>query len=226
MKLDERQVELFRIYAEELQEWNQKINLVSAATIDQIVPVHFLDSLSCIKSGRFKAKAKVADVGAGAGFPGIPLRIASPAISLTLVDASRKKVDFLEALLEKLALSQVQVVWQRAEEFARISSNRGSYDIVVTRAVAALAVLLEYSLPLLKLGGAVVAQKGRPEAGELDEGRAAASILGGKIVPPLTVHVPYLEGDRNLIIVEKTANTPEKYPRRAGVPEKRPLGQT
>ncbi len=225
LKLDPKQIERFRVYFDELQAWNRKINLVSAATIDKIVPVHFLDSISCIKSGRVSHGSKIADVGAGGGFPGIPLKVVCPSISITLVEASRKRAQFLEALLRQLDLAEAQVVCTRAEEFAKISSNRESYDIVVARAVAALSVLLEYGLPLLKLGGALVAQKGKVDAQELETAGRAAAVLGGEITQPMRVSVPYLGGERHLIIVQKESETPATYPRRPGIPTKRPLGR-
>jgi 16S rRNA (guanine527-N7)-methyltransferase len=225
LELDPRQIGLFQTYLEELEAWNRRINLVSAATIESIIPSHFLDSLSCIKSGRFGSDADVIDIGAGAGFPGIPLKIVCPQISITLIEAARKKVNFLDTVIDKLGLLRAKAVCMRAEEFAKISSNRESYDIVVTRAVAALPVLLEYGLPLLKLGGVLVAQKGKLNTEELKAGERAASMLGGKTVSAMSISVPYLNSERNLIVVEKSSQTPLNYPRRPGIPAKRPLGR-
>lgn len=225
LELNAEQIELFDIYLAELKKWNKRISLTSIVADNEIVSRHFLDSLSCIASRRIKPFSRVADIGAGAGLPGIPLKIVLPSLSLTLVDSSQKKAHFLEALVKELGLVGTEVVCQRAEEFGKVSSNRESYDIVVARAIAVLPVLLEYGMSLLKLGGFLVAQKGKLDPEELKQSDKAAMVLGGRIEPVLAVEVPFLVGERHLVIVEKQEATPLKYPRRTGTPRKRPLGR-
>lgn len=225
VKLDEEQIELLQVYLEELKRWNKVINLTSIAADERIVSTHFLDSISCLKSERIKPKARIVDLGAGAGFPGLPIKIVWPALQLTLVDSSKKKTDFLRFLVKKLRLKGAEVVCQRAEDFARESSNRESYDIVVARAVSSLPVLAEISLPLLKVGGALIAQKGKEITEELEQGAKAAAILGGEIEKAQRVDIPFLDSVRHLIIIGKVSATALKYPRRTGVPRKRPLGR-
>jgi 16S rRNA (guanine527-N7)-methyltransferase len=225
VEFNAEQIELFLIYLVELKKWNKKINLTSIVEDEKIVSSHFLDSMSCLVSKRISPASKMVDLGAGAGFPGIPLKIACPPLCLTLIDSSKKKADFLKFLVKKLKLKNVEVVCKRAEEFAKASSNREDYDIVVARAVSFLPVLIEYSLPLLKIGGALIAQKGRKDEEELERGRKAASILGGEIEKILKVDVPFLDEERHLVIVGKASATPLKFPRRTGVPQKRSLGK-
>lgn len=225
LELDAEQIELFNRYLTELKKWNKRISLTSIAPDNQVVARHFLDSLSCIASRRISPLSRVADIGAGAGLPGIPLKIVQPSLKLTLVDSSQKKARFLESLVKELGLGGTEVVCQRAEEFSKVSSNRESYDIVVARAIAVLPVLLEYGMSLLKLGGFLIAQKGKLDPEELKQSDKAAMVLGGRIEPALVVDVPFLAGERHLVIVEKQEATPLKYPRRTGVPRKRPLGR-
>ncbi len=225
IELNTEQIELFQTYLAELKSWNKKVNLTSVTTDNKIISKHFLDSISCFVSKRIRPSSKVVDLGAGAGLPGVPLKIACPPLYLTLIDSSKKKSNFLKFLVKKLNLDNTQVICQRVEEFAKESSNRESYDIVVARAVSPLPVLLEYSLPLLKLGGALVAQKGKEGERELEQGAKAASLLGGKIEKVQRVDVPFLGGERHLVIVEKQSATPWNFPRRTGVPSKKPLGR-
>lgn len=225
LELNEEQIELFRIYLAELEKWDRKAGLTSIIGAENIVPIHLLDSMSCLLSGRISPASTLVDIGAGAGLPGIPLKIAQPSICLTLVDSVKKKTDFLRYLMTKLQLENAVVVRRRVEEFARESSNRGRYDIVVARAVSSLPVLIEYSLPLLKAGGALIAQKGKKNEEEVMRGAAAAKVLGGEIEKIIKVEVPYVQGERHLVVVAKVQETPPDFPRRAGLPKRRPLGQ-
>lgn len=226
VRLSDKQRRHFQIYLEELQAWNNKANLTSVEGSDDIVIRHFLDSISCVLSKRIDHFSKLVDIGAGAGFPGIPIKIVSPSICLVLVDSVKKKTDFLTSLVEKLCLTNTSIIRQRAEEYARESSNRETYDIVVARAVSELPVIIEYGLPLLKPGGALIAQKGKIKEAELKKGARAATLLGGSIAEVKSVEVPFLDEERNLVIVEKQRVSPLDYPRRVGVPSKRPLGET
>jgi len=226
LRISGKQKELFQIYLEELLAWNNKINLTSVEGADNIVIRHFLDSLSCLLSKRIVSSSKLIDLGAGAGFPGAPIKIVCPSICLTLVDSAKKKTDFLRCLVKKLGLADTLIVRQRAEEYARESSNRETYDIVVARAVSELPVIIEYSLPLLKSGGALIAQKGKFDEVEYEKGTRAATLLGGTVLEVKRIEVPFLDEQRHLVVVEKQQVSPLDYPRRTGIPSKRPLGET
>ena len=217
VELSAEQVRQFEVYLEQLREWNKKINLTSVTKELDIVTHHFLDSLSCVKSGRIRPSVRLVDIGAGAGFPGIPLKLVVPSISATLVDSSRKKAVFLESLVKELGLENIDVVNQRVEEFGKESSNRESYDIVVARALSSLPVLVEYSLPLLKLNGALIAQMGKKDDAQLKRGSEAASILGGAIEEVLRVDVPFLEKERHLVIIGKNSQLLRVFPADPGL---------
>jgi len=216
----------FRVYYQELIEWNQRFNL-TAITDDEGVQVrHFLDSLSCLLAlpeADLQAGARVVDVGSGAGFPGLPLKIVCPGMHLTLVEATRKKADFLRHLTARLGLRRVEVVCARAEELGRLPEHRERYDWAVARAVAEMPTLAEYLLPLVRVGGAAVAQKGEGGPAEVQAAEAAICLLGGHVRRLLPVHLHGLAETRYLVVVDKVAATTEKYPRRPGVPAKRPL---
>jgi len=226
VRLENKQKELFQIYLEELEIWKNKANLTSVKGSNNIVIRHFLDSISCFLSERIDFSSKLVDIGAGAGFPGIPIKIVSPGICLVLVDSAKKKADFLTNLVKKLCLTNTTMIRQRAEEYARESSNRETYDIVVARAVSELPVIIEYGLPLLKPGGALIAQKGKMKVAELEKGERAAILLGGTIAEVKSIRVPFLDEERHLVIVEKQHVSSPEYPRRVGIPSKRPLGET
>ena len=167
--------------------------------------------------------ARYIDIGAGAGFPGLPLKIVHPQMKLTLLEATGKKVNFLEDIVGKLGLREVDIVRGRAEELGQQPTHREGYDMALARAVAQFPVLLEYALPLLKVGGIFVAQKGVEIEDEVEAAQPAMKILGGAVNKVRAVHLPGLEDPRHLVVVEKVASTPERYPRRAGIPAKRPL---
>lgn len=226
IRFDHKQKELFQIYLEELQVWNNRANLTSIKESENIVIRHFLDSVSCLLSERIDFSSKLVDIGAGAGFPGIPIKIVSPSVCLALIDSAKKKTDFLISLLKKLHLTNTSVIRQRIETYARESSNRETYDIVVARAVSELPIIIEYALPLLKKKGVLIAQKGKIREIELKRGARAAILLGGSIEEVKTVEVPFLDEERHLVIVEKQQVSPLDYPRRVGIPSKRPLGET
>lgn len=225
--LKEHHLALFQTYYEELVEWNRRFNLTAITDYEGVQIRHFLDSLSCLLAlprAELQAGARVIDVGTGAGFPGLPLRIVCPGIRLTLLEATRKKVDFLEHLLGRLGLSDVEVIHARAEDLAHRPGYRERYDWAIARALAEMPTLLEYLLPLVRVRGAMLAQKGENAPAEVHSAEAALRILGGRVRKLVPVDLHGLAETRYLVIVEKVAATPEKYPRRPGIPEKRPLG--
>lgn len=224
--LQAEHIEAFRLYYQELLEWNQRFNL-TAITDDTGVQVrHFLDSISCLlalEPGEHFAGKRVIDVGTGAGFPGVPLKVLCPAMRLTLVEATIKKAHFLEHIVERLGLENVDVVHARAEELGRNPRHRERYDWALARAVADLPILAEYLLPLVKVGGRVLAQKGEGAPAEVQRGDLAVTQLGGCVRRLVQVDLHGLAETRYLVLLDKIAATPPKYPRRPGMPTKRPL---
>ncbi len=227
-------LQTFQSHYEELIEWNQKFNLTAVTEYEHVQIRHFLDSLTCLlgigtnKGGRWwpgvpEPSTRVIDVGSGAGFPGLPLKTLYPNLALTLLEATGKKAEFLEHLVTQLRLAQVMVVRGRAEEMGRDEAHRESYDLVLARAVADLPVLVEYLLPLCRLGGKCIAQKGSSAHEELRMAQHAISLLGGEVHYVIPVELPGLAETRHLVVINKVARTPQKYPRRPGMPSKRPL---
>ncbi len=223
INLDERQSQTFETYYRELIDWNAHTNLTAITDREQVIVKHFMDSLSIAKVLHPAAPVSLVDVGTGAGFPGIPLKIAFPAIDLTLLEATRKKVDFLNHVITHLHLRDARAVQIRAEDAGQDSAYRERYDNAVARAVADLPTLLEYALPLVRVGGAFIAQKGIAVDDEIARSSTALARLGGRVREITPVQLPGLE-PRYLIVVDKVAPTPAGYPRRAGIPDKKPLG--
>ncbi len=224
ISLDRIQMRTFESYLEFLLEWNQRINLTAITDPEEIWVKHFLDSLSCLKAIPAGKELRIVDVGTGAGFPGIPLKIAVPEIRLTLVEAAGKKAEFCRLLAARLQLGDVAILHARAEELGCHPDHREQYDWAVARAVAGLPVLAEYLLPLVKVGGRALAQKGESGPAEADSAADAMQILGGRLEKILPVELPGIAEKRFLILMEKQTPTPAKYPRRAGAPSKKPLG--
>ena len=216
------QLDQFARYTDLLIDWNLRFNLTSIVEPRDIVIKHFLDSLSAVRAIP-PGPIKLIDVGAGAGLPGLPIKLARPEISLTLLEATRKKCDFLKAVIGDLQLSDVKVVNARAEEAAQMDKHREQHDIAVARAVAEMPTLIEYLLPFARVGGLALAQKSKEAARETQRAAAAIAALGGQLREVLPVVVPELNESRYLVIVEKVAATPAQYPRRTGVPSKKPL---
>ena len=228
LDLSEAQLQAFRTYYEELVAWNARFNLTAIADCRQVQIRHFLDSLSCllVLDRWFPSDApapRVIDVGAGAGFPGMALKLLRPDWDLTLVDSARKKVQFLEHMVQVLQLRGVTVLWARAEELGQDPAHREQCDVAVGRAVADLPVLAEYLLPFCRVGGVMVAPKGLKAKAEVRTAQQAIGTLGGRVVEVRKVDVPELEEARYLVVVEKIASTAARYPRRPGIPSKRPL---
>ncbi len=221
--LDTERIGQFQKYLELLIEWNARFNLTAITDPGEIVVQHFLDSLSLLATGLITQEMAVLDMGTGAGFPGIPLKIAVPDIELTLVDSVNKKIIFLNELIGELRLGKTKALHGRAEDLGKQPSMRESYDIVVSRAVAELRVLLEYTLPFVKLRGWCIFNKGPGAQEEMKAAGRAASVLGGGDLTCIPVMVPFSEKTHNLVTIRKEKPTPEKYPRPAGKPKKDPL---
>ena len=224
LTLSPGQVDSFAWYARELQAWNEKYNLTAITDPGQIEVKHFLDSLSCLLVERFRPPARVIDVGTGAGFPGLPLKIMFPGFQLKLVESIGKKADFCRHVIAGLSLDGVEVLTGRAEELGQSTDLRASQDWALARAVAGLPTLLEYVVPFLKLGGQAILQKGAAGPAEVHESGAALQLLGAEIEAVLPVELPRVPETRYLILVNKCSATPAAYPRRVGVPSRRPLG--
>jgi len=223
LPLSQDQVEAYTKYFDLLIEWNQQINLTAITQPDQVAVKHMIDSISCFDSSVFFAGARMIDVGTGAGFPGLPLKIFQSDLGLTLLDSLNKRVKFLQCVVDELKLDNTTVIHARAEEGARQKQYREQFDVAVSRAVARLTVLCEYCLPFVKIGGYFVALKGLQYAAEVDEAKRAIEILGGKLEKILPVKLPGLDDVRAVLYIKKIKKTPTVYPRKAGTPEKSPL---
>lgn len=223
VKLTAVQQDQFRRYETLLLAWNERMNLTALRTPALVQQYHFLDSLTCVSvMGNLNGRALI-DVGTGAGFPGVPLKIVYPQMQLVLVESVKKKTRFLYALIDELQLKNVHVVPDRAELLARQAAHRARYDWAVARAVADMRVLAEYLLPFCRLGGTMLAQKGSGAPAETDAAAAAIRLLGGGEPRLRPVQLPDDDASRYLVVVPKVGETPSKYPRRVGVPAKRPL---
>lgn len=220
--ISEDQLSQFEIYYARLLEWNNRFNLTSITGYEEIQTRHFLDSLSVILANKELNNKKIIDVGTGAGFPGLALKIVFPDMHLTLLEATKKKTDFLTGLCEELQLKDVLVINDRAENIGHDIEHRENYDIAVSRAVASLDVLCELSLPFCRIGGHFIALK-RNAGAEVAAASPALTLLGGRLKQCLVVNSDALPEGGELVIIEKTKNTPDRFPRRNGIPGKRPL---
>jgi 16S rRNA (guanine527-N7)-methyltransferase len=225
--VDDAQVARFRRYRELLLDWNTRINLTAITDPAEVATRHFLDSLTvalALPDGMRAGKSRLLDVGAGAGFPGVPLAIAFPDWRVTLLEATGKKVRFLEAAIADLGLSNARAVQGRAEELAREPAYRAQFDVVTARAVATLPTLLEYCAPFARVGGLTIAPKKGELAGEIATGARAAKLLGARLLEAVRVTVPPLVDGRVLLVAIQQRPCPPQYPRAAGAPTKHPLG--
>jgi len=224
LRLGTEQEKALEWYAAELLRWNKRFNLTAIRSPEEVRVKHFLDSLSVLTATGCLNGKRVVDVGTGAGFPGLVLKVACPQMRLTLVEAVGKKLDFCKHVAAALGLEGVEFLHARAEEVGRQEAHRGAYDVAVARAVARLPVLAEYLLPLVRLGGVMVAQKGETALQEAQMAQCAFATLGGSLEKVQKVKLPSVAEKRYLVLARKVAPTPARYPRRPGVPRKRPIG--
>ena len=221
--LTAEQIGQFSVYHEMLLDWNTRMNLTALTAPEDVAVKHIIDSLMAYDAARFDGARTLIDVGTGAGLPGIPLAVYAPHLTVTLLDSLNKRVRFLTEVTAAMGLQNVRCIHARAEEAARTVEHRAAYDIVVSRAVARLPVLLEYTLPFVRVGGTLLALKGRAYAEEQKEARRAAEVLGGGRITARPVHLPGLDDVRAILTVTKERQTPAAYPRGGGAPARRPL---
>lgn len=221
IKLNEEQIQKFYTYMNLLIEWNEKINLTAITKPEEIILKHFVDCLTISKY--IETNSKLIDVGTGAGFPGIPLKIYRSDLKVTLVDSLNKRLNFLNEVINSLKLKNIETIHARAEELGRNKGYREKFDIATSRAVANLSTLSEYLLPFIKVGGKCICMKGADIDGELDNAKKAIEVLGGKVVGKEVFNLPQSDLGRSIIVIEKTKNTPGKFPRKPGTPAKEPI---
>lgn len=226
LRLTAAQLAALETYEAELITWNQKVNLTAIDQPEKIRVKHFLDSLTCVLVMRDTPMARVIDVGSGAGFPGLPLKIVYPSMRLTVVESVGKKAMFCQHIVDTLGLKGVEVLQERAEVIGKQEQHRQNYDWALARAVAVMPVLMEYLLPLVRIGGYALAMKGESAPAEAHEAEHAIKVFGGHLRQLVPVTLPSVEDERYLVVIDKVAATPEKYPRRVGIPAKRPLSTT
>lgn len=222
-RLTTAQISAFERYEKELLDWNTRFNLTAIKDPEKIRIKHFLDSLTCICGLRDTSMERVIDIGSGAGFPGLPLKIIYPGMHLTLVESVGKKVNFCRHVVQTLGLEGVEVIQERAEILGQSRAFREKYDWAIARAVAIMPVLMEYLLPLVRVGGAAMAMKGESGPAEAHAAEHAIRVLGGHLRKLMPITLPGVVDERYLLIVDKVAATPSGFPRRTGIPTKKPL---
>jgi len=223
LELSPSQLSQYEIYYQELVAWNKRVNLTHITDYEEVQIKHFLDSLTVTLAWPPATGSRLIDVGTGAGIPGIPLKIVFPAIRLVLLEAVSKKVAFLQHILQKLGLDDVEIVVGRAEEVAHLAQYREQFDLVLSRAVAPLPTVVELTLPFCALGGSFIAQKKGDIDLEIAQAAKAISLLGGRLREVRKVDLAEFADKRHLVVIDKMSLTPPKYPRRPGIPAKRPL---
>ena len=223
MSLSEEQYNKFIKYMKLIQEWNEKVNLTAITEDEEVVKKHFIDCIKAYKCEELKNAKTIIDVGTGAGFPGIPIKIMFPHLQITLLDSLNKRLKFLNNVIDELGLESIETVHGRAEDIARKEEFREQYDLCVSRAVANLSTLSEYCIPFIAKNGKFISYKSSISSEEIQNAKSAIKILGGVVVEEKTVHLPCSDMDRTFVVVNKTNNTGKKYPRKAGTPSKEPL---
>lgn len=223
LTVNEQQKKQFVQFYEYLVEKNKVMNLTGITEFEEVLTKHFVDSLACVKALDLNGRKSVIDIGTGAGFPGVPLKIMFPEVAFTLLDSLKKRVNFLEETFALTGLSKIEAIHGRAEEYARNKNYREKFDVCVSRAVSNLATLSEYCLPYVKKGGFFISYKSGKIQEETEAAEKAVKILGGQIKDVIYFTLPDSEIERSLVVIEKIKNTPPKYPRKAGTPAKEPL---
>lgn len=223
VSLTEKQIKQFLIYYEMLIEKNKVMNLTAITEYEDVLKKHFVDSVSIVKAMDLSCSLSVIDVGTGAGFPGLALKLAFPGLKVTLLDSLNKRIHFLNEVIEELGLDGVETIHGRAEDYAKPGKLREQFDLCVSRAVANLSTLCEYCLPFVKVSGLFVSYKSEKISEELTTAKRAISVLGGSIEKQVEFMLPASDSYRNLVLVRKEEKTPVKYPRKAGIPAKEPL---
>lgn len=223
IELNNCQIDQFIKYYELLVEWNGFMNLTTITDYDEVFKKHFIDSLSLIKAYDVSKDAKVIDVGTGAGFPGLALKIAYPSLKVTLLDSLNKRINFLNEVIQKLELKDTETIHGRAEDYAKPGKLREKFDLCVSRAVANLTTLSEYCLPYVKVGGEFISYKSEKMEEEMKNAKGAIYLLGGKFERCEEFYLPDSDIYRNLVVIKKVKETSKKYPRKAGLPSKEPL---
>lgn len=223
LELNETQLQQFERYYELLVEWNKVMNLTAITEYEEVYEKHFLDSLAIVKVEDINKVESIIDIGTGAGFPGIPLKIAFPHLKVVLLDSLNKRINFLNTVIEELGLENVETLHGRAEDYAKKAEYREQADLCVSRAVANLSTLSEYCLPYVKVDGKFIPYKSGEITTEADEAKKAVSILGGNVKKILKFHLPDSDITRSFVVIEKKKATPKKYPRKAGLPSREPL---
>lgn len=221
--LYEKQISQFMTYYDLLVEWNSFMNLTAITEFNEVIDKHFIDSLAICEYVDFKNGDSLIDIGTGAGFPGIPLKIVFPELRITLLDSLNKRIKFLDTVIESLGLENVETIHGRAEDFAKQQSYREKYDFVISRAVANLATLSELCIPFAKEDKYFISYKAEKCNEELEDAKKAISILGGKVEKQIEYKLPDTDMNRNLLLIKKVKSTPKKYPRKAGTPAKEPI---
>ncbi|RDC50787.1 16S rRNA (guanine(527)-N(7))-methyltransferase RsmG [Acinetobacter sp. RIT592] len=223
LKCSDETIDKFSKYREILVEWNQKMNLTGIEEEKEVYIKHFLDSVAAVKKGYIKDGMSIIDVGTGAGFPGLPLRICLENSKVTLLDSLNKRINFLSEVCTNVNIDDIELIHGRAEDFGKDEKYREQYDIATARAVAGLPILMEFCVPFIKVGGYFVCLKGPNADTELEESRKAMEVLGLEFVEKIDVELPEIELKHNIVVFKKVNSTPAKYPRKAGKPVKTPI---
>lgn len=223
ISLTDIQLSQFSAYYEMLVEWNEKMNLTAITERSEVEKKHFVDSLSLVKAYDLTEKRSLLDVGTGAGFPGIPLKIVFPKLQITLLDSLNKRIQFLDSVIKELGLTEIETIHGRAEDFSKKDLLREKFDLCVSRAVANMTTLSEYCIPYVKVGGVFISYKSERVTEELSRADRAITTLGGRLKSQIDFYLPNSDIYRNLVVIEKMKPTPKLYPRKAGLPSKEPL---
>ena len=223
IELSENQIQQFLKYYEMLVEWNKVMNLTAITEYEEVVAKHFLDSLASVKVCDFSKIKTVIDIGTGAGFPGIPLKIAFPQLNIVLLDSLNKRINFLNEVIRELGLQDIRCIHGRAEDFAKQKEYRENFDLCVSRAVANMSTLSEYCMPYVKVNGYFVPYKAGKIDEELEQAKKAVAVLGGKIEHVEKFQLLDTDMERSFVVVKKQKATPKKYPRKAGMPSREPI---